>query len=153
MPEFPREYLLGSALFSKASLAGSTAGSKLRDAIAQPLQALCDRFQTSGVVCLVQSARLEHLYTAMPHRSAFILQPSAQSGPLYAMASGKLLLAHADAGFVRATSRGRRLAALTPKTLSTPDACGRNWTHPPPRRVARTGRARHGRQLHCRPIF
>lgn len=115
------EYLLGSALFSKASLAGSTAESKLRDAIAQPLQALCDRFQTSGVVCLVQSARLEHLYTAMPHRSAFILQPSAQSGPLYAMASGKLLLAHADAGFVRAYLARTPLAALTPKTLSTPE--------------------------------
>ena len=53
------EYLLGSALFSKASLAGSTAGSKLRDAIAQPLQALCDRFQTLRrcLPCAVRAPR------------------------------------------------------------------------------------------------
>lgn len=120
------QYLLGRAFFAKTALTSSSVTSKLLDSLSAPLQELCNKYRTSGIVSTIINYNLQRIHMVTPTNSAFILQPSAQSGPLYAMASGKLILAYLDSDFLCDYLTRTTLVPLTAKTLSDREALQKN---------------------------
>lgn len=120
------QYLLGRAFFAKTALTNSSVTSKLLDSLSAPLQEICNKYQASGIVSTIINYNLQRIHMITPTNSAFVLQPSAQSGPLYAMASGKLILAYSDSDFLHDYLSRTALVPLTSKTLSDSNALQEN---------------------------
>lgn len=93
--EQDKKYRLGSIFLDKAENAQYDYTEKIIDTIRGDLQAIADKYSVSSRFHAVDNINIATLMERSPSRSRYILTIHLQTDfPLYASASGKLILAH-----------------------------------------------------------
>lgn len=94
-----RNYRLGSVFLEKAEIAQYDYTENIIDMIRGDMQKIADKYSITSRFHSVESIKITTLLERSPSRSRYVLSIHLQTDfPLYASASGKLILAHLNEG-------------------------------------------------------
>ena len=112
------KYLLGHGIFDKAVLAESSRRNLCTTAAQQIMQNLSNQLHSSMNLFLIENNNLRAAHTTSPTNCIFVVAKVSNDTPMYAMATGKLLLAYAGKEYLDYYLAHTELDPMTTNTIT-----------------------------------
>lgn len=112
------KYLLGHAIFDKAVLAESSRRNLCTTAAQQIMQNLSNQLHSNMILFLVENNNLRMAHMTTPTNCFFVVAKVSNETPMYATASGKLILSYADKDYLDYYLSHTELARITSHTIT-----------------------------------